>query len=700
MTNNQTRRLNIPLPRFDDEDIDQEIFLDVIRDYDINLYDNFLAMDEEEQEQVIQIVSDLMTQGSSGSLKSIWQQDFIKVPPTPQEFLEDEYFVGRTARSLYPVWKKELLYVLEPRNDIREWIISGSIGSGKSFAATYAQAYKLAVLSCLRSPQKYYGLAEGTSLIFSVFNLTIDKTELTLYQDLKNLLNSSPFFRETFPLKTVYGSKGEEKEVQMPKGVHLIPGSKAVHAMSTNVFSCILDEMNFRDSKKSATYTEKSEAFNLYTQIHRRIVSRFITVPGILVLISSRQTITDFLEEHIERNRTSPHVHISDYALWETLPPHKFEIYHKTGRTFSMMIGDRSNNRNSRVLKEDEDPPADATIKTGIPIDLLEEAIKDPNGFARDVAGAATFPSEPLISDRQRIVACIDNRRHPFDSESIVLNFKSNTKVQDHLIESMIVWDTGDRGLRPIFHPEKIRVIGLDLSLTGDSTGIAMGCPVTTKVVRTLQRNQKTGELEYKKIPRWIIHYDFFLEINPPEYGTGEIDLEGIQEFVVYLRDSLHFNIWKVSCDGYQSRHMRQNLIKRNFDAVITSVDVDDIAYIDLKQAIIEERALFYNYTPFMEIEYLQHFKNAGRVGSKRKGRVDHLKSKKKDVCDAAAAVAFHCNAYSLREPLVPTEDDIKKLQTGRDKSIKGERVSDMLYHDYVSKSSKGRKTRKIIGIN
>lgn len=691
------RRLNIEFPELGDVDISVEDFKSILNGFDGSLFSHFTALEPWEQQKIVSIISELQSNGESLSLREIWQEDFIRVPPTPEEFMTDDYFVGRRARDLFPKWREELLYVLDPRNSIREWIITGAIGSGKSFAATFAQAYKLCIIACMRNPQKYYGLAEDTSLVFSVFNLTIEKTELTLYRDLKNLLNSSPFFRETFPLKTVYGSRGEEKEVEMPKGVILIAGSRATHALSTNVFSCILDEMNFRDSKKAVSYTDQSEAFNLYTQIHRRITSRFITTPGILVLISSRQTITDFLEEHIDKSKDLPHVHVSDYPLWETKPKSKFTIYYKTGKTFDMLIGDRANNRNSKVLKEDDVITEEMTVRRGIPIDLLEDALLDPNGFARDVVGAATYPSEPLIPDRQRIVDCIDtNRKHPFHSETMVLNFRTDTKIQDNMREEMLVWDTGDLGLRPISHPDKPRVIACDLSLTGDCTGIAMGFPLTVKVVRTVVKNMKTGGMERKMAPRWFIYFDFFLEIEPPQHGAGEIDLEKIQDFIVYLRESLHFKIWKVSCDGYQSRHMRQNLIKRGFDAVLLSVDKDDIPYVDLRQAVLEQRAAFYDYPPFMEIEFLQHIKN---IRGKLKGKVDHLKGKRKDVCDAAAAVAHWCTQYPYSEVLKPTPDIIEHMR-GKHGDIRDDKFEDILYKDYIKTTSKGRKERKIIGIN
>jgi len=570
---------------------------------------------------------------------------------------------------------------------------TGSIGQGKSWVSNFAQAYKLCFLSCLKNPQQYIGLAQGTSIVFSVFNLTLAKTDLTLYKDFKSILNSSPFFRDNFPLKTVYGSGGVEKEIDFPNDIILVSGSNATHALSLNVYSCTLDEMNFRDSKYVISYEEKSQAFELYRNIHTRIVSRFVGYdPGILVLISSRKTITDFLEKHIEKQSNKQYVHISDFALYQVKPKMRF---FPSGRTFRMVIGDRSHQMTSRVLRDGEEVEDGVKVVEDIPVELKEDAELDPDGFVRDVIGAATYPSSPLISVKERITDCTDfTRSHPFTVGSVCLNINTPDTIEEYLILDKLVRDAGASGLKPLFCPEKPRIIGLDLGLTKDSGAVVMGFPHTVKTVRTSVEDPATGRLIQKMLPRWFIYYDFFLEIAAPQKGTGEIDFEKIEKFVIYLRDTLHFNIRRVSSDGFQSRHMRQNLYKRKFDAVITSVDRDDIAYIELRQAILERRTSFYFYEPFLEIEYLYHDRRG------KKGKVDHFKGRKKDVTDAAAAVAFHCSEFPMHEVLVP-DQRMPHLRSSRlKKDAKVMDLNSRLLDDYAKTTSKGRKYRRIIDVN
>lgn len=81
------------------------------------------------------------------------------------------------------------------------------------------------------------------------------------------------------------------------------------------------------------------------------------------------------------------------------------------------------------------------------------------------------------------------------------------------------------------------------------------------------------------------------------------------------------------------------------------------------------------------------------------KGRVDHLKGKRKDVCDAAAAVAHWCTKYPYQEVLHPTPELIEEMR-GKHGDIRDDKFEDILYKDYIQRTSKGRKQRKIINIS
>ena len=60
-------------------------------------------------------------------------------------------------------------------------------------------AYDIYQVSCLKEPQKAFGLLPGTNLAF--INISVNKTQATkiMFGGLGNLIRNSPYFREKFP---------------------------------------------------------------------------------------------------------------------------------------------------------------------------------------------------------------------------------------------------------------------------------------------------------------------------------------------------------------------------------------------------------------------------------------------------------------------------------------------------------------------
>ena len=66
------------------------------------------------------------------AIKALKDADWLREPPTPEEFVNDPKYLGKEiSKSIYAPWRKDLIYVLDPKNEIHEWILSGGIGVGK-----------------------------------------------------------------------------------------------------------------------------------------------------------------------------------------------------------------------------------------------------------------------------------------------------------------------------------------------------------------------------------------------------------------------------------------------------------------------------------------------------------------------------------------------------------------------------------------
>ena len=149
-----------------------------------------------DEAEVAELLSYLKATGDASILDTLFKLDYDDVPVSPEEFLNSRHFMGPFVDALYPKWKEELLFILDPANAINEWILYGSIGTGKTSAACVAQLYKLYQLTCMKSPQKLFGLAEHFPVYFAFFSVTKEKAEDAINAKFQGMMNMSPYFRE------------------------------------------------------------------------------------------------------------------------------------------------------------------------------------------------------------------------------------------------------------------------------------------------------------------------------------------------------------------------------------------------------------------------------------------------------------------------------------------------------------------------
>lgn len=593
--------------------------------------------------------------------------DYKTRPVSPREFFTDEYFIGDRVWNpakrigLYPIWLEELCYVLDPNNRIYEWILGGSLGSGKTTCALLCLMYWLYRLTCLRDPHEYLGLMANESIDFFFFNVTLTIVEDNALGRFENFINTSPYFREIFPEDRRRKSKqvsrtdgGREKEYKLsyPPYFSVIGGTGTQHQIGRNIVCSMLDEANFvqrtvRDGGRFR-YDALSKAYTMYTGLKNRIESRFLSdgqVNGLLILISSAGSQYDFLEQHKQRVRGDGHVHLSEYSRWE-ISPWKY-----SSKTFRVFVGGKTSN--SRILREGEEIPASDGKAIDVPIDFLRSFEQDLPLALKDVAGIPSDVSSPLLPIREQILDTIDPERvHPFSEVSPVvghLNYPKDHLARILIPEIMAIWDGPI--LVPKHHRGALRHVHVDLGLTEDSAGIAMGCIQGVRVSRV---EDSEGRYTMAEVP--VIWLDFMLRITPPQ-KPEQISIESIHQLLRYLRDVLHFQFGSITFDGFASENSVQVLqnefsakvrrSSREYSAItladdypivkVLSVDKNPGPYKTLRSAIMEKRLIRYAYDPFdSEVGLLQV--------DLATGRVDHLPGLSKDISDAVAGVCFHCH--------------------------------------------------------
>ena len=514
-----------------------------------------------------------------------------------KKWVNDTYYAGADAEKIYPYWKNFLSEVFDSGKNITEAILAGSIGTGKTTASLYGIMYKLYVLSCYENTAGLFNLMVTSKIAMMYFTLNLKQAEKLGYGQLKNMIDSVPYFKDNFPRFTKINSK-----LQFPENIEITYGSRTEHSIGLNLIASLLDEANFFDGNNSTDEATLSSVYELYSSVVARGRSRYMHNGwnhSICFLVSSSTHKGSFTENRIAEGRKDnfAHMMVATPRLWDVKPPGTYsdERFYVFGGTDAMdpiiinTIYDLNNVRNSLELEQLDinstlEEACIATINEledeliiPIPIDFRKDFENDILKALQDIAGYSTSPSGFLFSSKPTYHKCIDeNYRHPFIKEEIELSTNTDTQIWDYLIRG---YDFKDK-LNPHF-------ISVDASTKSDSTGISM---VHLKDIKS----DKFGNV----IP--IIQVDFMLRITPP-MKPYEIDISKIREFIRYLRDTLAINVYGVSYDQYASVESLQLLIKQGFNAIKQSVIRSDAPHKDLVHLITEQRLITYKYKPFEE---------------------------------------------------------------------------------------------------
>lgn len=582
-----------------------------------------------ERQLVLEWLADSVAEGTAETAihDVLWEVDTHEKPVRIEQFLDDDFYLGRATENLHPKWREDLVQIFSPRSQIFEWVLTGAIGIGKTTLACIAQAYKIYCLSCLKSPARYYGLMGDAPVLFGVYSATKTQAGDSSFFKLRSFLDSSGYFRTKFPRDRKIDAKIRFKKSL----IQVVPGSQELHALGLDLFGFSIDEANFMATKEDKTTgKDVGQAYDLYNATSTRILTRFMRpggiIPGLMCLMSSRNVQTSFLENHLKKIDPR-HTYVSDYPIWEVKPP---ENYVKP--KFIVEIGDRLSQ--SRVLKPGEKPRKTArTIE--IPGEYRKRFEEDVDQSLRDVAGVATFNKSPLIRDRQSVFDAQQSlMSHPFSREVVTVDIDDDVRIDEYFEINKICRVQNSRWV-PRLNPNVPRFAHVDIGLSNDCLGLAMG---HVAGMTRCERTNTDGTVSTITQPHIVI--DLMLRVAA--VPGSEVDLSKIRSFFEYL--STLFNLLKITFDQFQSADSIQILKKLGFEAGHQSVDRTEEAYLMLRSAFFDRRIYTYEYEPFVD-EVL----DLERVIDNRKRKVDHpLKSSKggkgsKDVSDAVAGVTWLC---------------------------------------------------------
>lgn len=570
-------------------------------------------------------------------IEGIREIDYEWAPVGPREFLTDPFYFGNAAQNLYPRLTDDIEEIF--LGNYEEVILSGSIGWGKTFMSSCILSYMLYQVSCLREPQRVYGIDESSFLTFACLSVSLKMARRGVFSEIVSKLENSPYFDENFkPKPTTF-------EVVFPKNVNVMAGSTSNNAIiGMNVFGGIIDEADFYGSTSAAATASRARwgiidrVSLLYDAIKRRMKSRFMRVgklPGILVIDSSATVQSSFTAQKMLEARTNSRIFVRDYSTFDVKPKHHF-----SGKKFSVAVGNEKI-RSQIITEETNKKELDETGAKifEVPEEYRDDFERNLDGAITDILGVSLIVSNLFLPNFSAVLECFEKgkgRQHPFTSDEWVCG-REGEFVWDRLVrlrKQIVRGGFQETKWEPLVNPTRSRHAHLDLSKNGDATGLVVGH--VDRYVEVPRRNLNTGE-EYQELAP-VIWIDFALRVWAP--SGGEIVLGDVRSLLYEMRDR-GFSFSFVSCDQYQSMDTIQKLRQRGIQSEVVSVDKKMDPYDTLKVALYERRVNCYPYQPLLdELSSLQKTIVGDRV------KVDHPHDPKqgatmKDVADGMAAVVW-----------------------------------------------------------
>ena len=347
--------------------------------------------------------------------------------------------------------------------------------------------------------------------------------------------------------------------------------------------------------------------------------------PTLLILASSKRTEQSYMETFIEskKKNESKSTLVIDKPQWEIREDKNSK------EKFKVAIGNKF--LASEVLPLDVSEKDLSIFRDkgftiiDVPMGYYENFIDDIDIALTDIAGISTSSSNRYISGPRLAKVRNTDIKNPFTQEIIEVGNDPEDTVQYYDFFDM---EKIDRSMM-----EKPLYIHLDMSISGDKTGIA-GVWIKGKKP-PVEGQPASKELFYQLA--------FHVSVKAPK--GFQISFEKNRQFIYWLREQ-GFAIKEVTSDTFQSADLLQQLSAHGYTTNILSVDRVDTDHICkpyqyFKSTIYEERIAFYeNKHLTEEIIGLERNNNSGKIDHSPMG------INEKDACDAVCGALWTASKH------------------------------------------------------
>lgn len=581
----------------------------------------------QEREYALKVLAQY-AEGNSDLLNNLKYSDYAEIPVDIETFLTDDRYLGQAWKDatgklkLYEFWMDRLKELFPTNIDTayNTLLESGARGIGKSeIACGCVGAYLMYRVMCLKNPLEYYHLKQTEKICFAFMNIKLALAEEIAMSKFQKTIQMSPWFMSKGRMTSFHGRPCWVP----PDPIHIIIGSQSDDVIGQPIFYSFFDEISF--IKNQDIDKQKAKAKDMIDTAIGGMFTRFIhngKNPTMLVVASSKRSEQSFMEEYIKTlSKTQGNTTmVVDKPVWEVKPRGTY-----SDETFFIALGNKF--LESMVIPDDDIKNLDKYKERGYtileaPVDFKSKFLEDIDRNLCDFAGISSAASSKYMSG-QVVSDCIDTTFHnPLPDILEVGNGKEDTAQY---------YDFFDMKCIPPELLYKPLYIHLDMSLTGDMTGIA-GVWIIGKKVST-DSNQQSKDLSFRLA--------FSTSIKAPK--GRQVSFEKNRNFIRWLKDQ-GFKIKEITSDTYQSYDLQQQLTAEGYNCSILSVDrvTDGICqpYQYLRSTIYEKRFVMYKsarlFDEFVDIER-----------NMNSGKIDHTPAGHKDVLDAVCGATFTASKHA-----------------------------------------------------
>ena len=581
-------------------------------------------LSEKERELALQILKEMSQKGTSQTYEDLKYSEYREIPVDIETFLTDDRYLGQAWKDaagkskLYPFWLERLKEIF-PDNVTTNYntlLESGARGIGKSeVACGCVGAYLMHRVMCLKNPLEFYRLKQTEKICFAFMNIKLALAEEIAISKFQKTIQMSPWFMNKGKMTSFHGNPYWVP----PEPINIIIGSQADDVIGQPIYFAFFDEISF--IRNQDVDKQKKKAKDMIDTAIGGMFTRFIhngKNPTMLVVASSKRSEQSFMEEYIKTlSKTEGNsTFVVDKPVWEVKPKGTY-----SNETFYVGLG---NKYLENIVIPDEDTDNLTPYKEQgykiieVPIDFKAKFLEDIDRNLCDFAGISSASSNKYMS-AQIVLDCVNQEfKNPLPDVLEIGNGKEDTAQYYNFFKLDNI---------PKEYMHKPLYIHLDMSLTGDMTGIA-GVWIIGKKVSTDTNQAK--DLSFRLA--------FSTSIKAPK--GRQISFEKNRNFIRWLKE-IGFKIKGITCDTFQSYDLLQQLGAEGFNCSTLSVDkvIEGICqpYQYLRSSIYEKRFAMYKsdrlFDEFVDIER-----------NLETGKVDHPPNGHKDVLDAVCGATFNAS--------------------------------------------------------